>query len=325
MPLMPPPAPESSSRRTEVKNKSKNPEWFASEGSGAAPTYGACEMEFKPIPLLDDVASKVPFYVPSETSEMRIDVAEDPEVFWERLSDGVDGHLLGWARRLRARLQLRLRAGLSEGGGDPAGPRRRVHGPHDQLALQWRPHRLRARPGRSRWSVSYLVDLLERLSVASERQNLHVLSHSLGSRGVMLALESLRRISPHRRSSAAGCFWLPISIPRPSSSTVSRLAPMVESITLYASRHDTPLKVSRRLTRVASSGRGWRVPHSSRRDGNDRRFARRPLPDPGPRVLLLPSTGRVGPRAAPEHGAECRRPAGLASEILEWPDLLGGG
>jgi esterase/lipase superfamily enzyme len=97
------------------------------------------------------------------------------------------------------------------------------------------------------WSVSFLADLLERLSMSFGPSNLHVLSHSLGARGAMLALERLREDCANRPVIGRWVLLAPDIDSQIFVDSISRLEPMADSLTLYASSTDTPLKVSRRL------------------------------------------------------------------------------
>lgn len=229
------------------RNLVEEPQAVRFEGQRGTPAYGTCEMEFKPIPLLDDVASKVPFYVPSETSEMRIELEENPEAFWERLSTDragtssaglvvfVHGYSYDFARSCRRAVEIQ----------------RDLAGEATVLLISW-PSNGDATDyvpdlADLEWSVPFLADLLERLSVSFGPSNLHVLSHSLGARGVMLALERLRKDHANRPVVGRWVLLAPDIDSQIFVDSISRLEPMAESLTLYASSTDTPLKVSRRL------------------------------------------------------------------------------
>ncbi len=54
-------------------------------GDRGAPHFGRCEVEFTPIPIVDEVASRMPFYVKSETKEVLLADKVESALFWEAL------------------------------------------------------------------------------------------------------------------------------------------------------------------------------------------------------------------------------------------------
>ena len=47
-------------------------------------------VRFKPIPLMNQLAAKMPFYLPSETNDMRVVEHLEAEVFWGQLTTAVE-------------------------------------------------------------------------------------------------------------------------------------------------------------------------------------------------------------------------------------------
>ena len=216
-------------------------------GQRGSPSFGTCEIEFKPIPLLGDVAAKVPFYVPSETSEMRIEAQEDPEVFWDHLSTEVEStstqevvlYVHGYSYDFERGCERAAEVQRSLAG---AATVVMFSWPSNGQATDYVPDL-----GDLEWSVPDLVDLLEQLTSRMGPSNIHVLSHSLGLRGVALALARLREENVDLPVIGRLVLLAPDFDSQSFVELLPRLAPTAESITLYASSTDTPLKVSHRL------------------------------------------------------------------------------
>ena len=54
------------------------------------PHFGHCEVEFTPIPLINPIASKLPFYLQSETNVVSLAKQTDPSVFWDQLTVAIE-------------------------------------------------------------------------------------------------------------------------------------------------------------------------------------------------------------------------------------------
>lgn len=96
-------------------------------------------------------------------------------------------------------------------------------------------------------SVPFLAETLEQLSGRFGSENVQVLSHSLGARGMMLTFEKLEASSADQPVVSRWVLLAPDIDSQVFVELLPRLGPMAESITLYASSNDTPLKVSQRL------------------------------------------------------------------------------
>ncbi len=216
-------------------------------GQRSTPSFGTCEVEFKPIPILGEVASKVPFYVPSETGEMRIEVQEDPEVHWNQLSAATDGTSKGEIVVFVHGYSYDFKRGCRRA----VEIQRALEGEATVLMLSW-PSNGDATDyapdvADLEWSVPFLAETLEQLSDRFGSENVHVLSHSLGARGMTLTLEMLEASSADRPVIGRWVLLAPDIDSEVFVGLLPRLEPMAESITLYASSNDAPLKVSRRL------------------------------------------------------------------------------
>jgi esterase/lipase superfamily enzyme len=216
-------------------------------GDRGEPHFGRCEVEFTPIPIMDEVARKVPFYVPNETNEISVAEQADPHKFWERLSARVaqtssesvvvfvHGYNYGFDRNCHMAAELqRTLSGRSTvvvfswpSNGNPAD-----YVP-DQVDVEW--------------SVPFLAQFLAVLSTRFGADNVNVLAHSLGSRGVVYALERLRADLPARPVIGHLVLLAPDFDSQTFVDLLPRLDPLTRSVTLYASSNDTPLKLSRKV------------------------------------------------------------------------------
>jgi esterase/lipase superfamily enzyme len=225
-------------------------------GRRGEPAYGRCEVQFNPIPIVNRMAPKVPFHLPSETRDLEIAGGWDLDGFLDRVTAAaaattsgsavlfVHGYNYDFARtcRMAAELQRDLAdAGTVVMFSWPANglPTDYVQ---DQADVEW--------------SVPFLADLIDRLGEALGPEKVQLLAHSLGTRGVVMALQRLR--SDRGEGMVAG--RLVLLAPDFDSQTfvelLPRLRPMTGGITLYASANDAPLKVSRQVSGYPRLGEG---------------------------------------------------------------------
>jgi len=201
---------------------------------------GRCRVGYRPIPLTRDLAGAVKFFVPTDFQAIETVELLDRAQFESALPARpeapmvlfVHGYSYGFDKtcRMGANLQRMLGDGATVvmfSWPSDANPADYVA---DQVDVEW--------------SVPALAGLIERLGARQDRGPLRILAHSLGSRGVLLALA-----------------WLELAgLPPPYAEHLVLLAPdydtasfkhqfdgisrRVERITLYASANDTPLKFS---------------------------------------------------------------------------------
>lgn len=230
-----------------AQKKVDNPRLVRFGGQRGNPSFGTCEAEFQTIPILEDVAAKVPFYVPKETAELHIDEEEDPAVFWDEVSSGrqstpagsivvfVHGYSYDFKRGCRRAVEIQ----------------RALEGKATVLLLSWPsngdPTDYAPDVEDLVSSVPFLAETLQQISDRFGSENVHVLSHSLGARGMTLTLEMLEATSADKPVIGRWVLLAPDIDSEVFVELLPRLGPMAESITLYASSNDTPLKVSRRL------------------------------------------------------------------------------
>ena len=97
------------------------------------------------------------------------------------------------------------------------------------------------------WSVPFLATVLSKIADRVGRRNVQVLAHSMGSRGILFALQRLRADSPKRPLINQLVLLAPDFDSQTFVELLPRLVPLTGNITLYASSNDTPLKASRQL------------------------------------------------------------------------------
>ena len=225
-------------------------------GDRGVPAYGRCEVAFEPIPGLHQVTDKLPFYLPSEINSVRLAGEFAADDFWGRLETGVGaaggslvvfvhGYNYGFERtcRMASELQRNLGAGAAV------------------LMFSWPANGIPTDYVRDQadveWSVPFLAEFLATAASRLGSDRVQVLAHSLGTRGVLHALERMRA----DRVPAPAVGRLVLLAPDYDSQTfierLPRIAGMVaEPITLYASENDTALKVSRGLSGYPRLGEG---------------------------------------------------------------------
>jgi esterase/lipase superfamily enzyme len=226
-------------------------------GDRGEPHYGVCRVVFKRIAMMDGLASKLPFYVPSETREVQIAEQAEPRVFWGHLSKRVSetrersvvlfvhGYNYGFERTCRMGAELRRRlAGISEvvlfswpSNGNPGDYLQ------DQVDVEW--------------SVPFLVRTIARLKThLGHGTRVHVMAHSLGSRGTFFSLERLRADLGNRPLLDQLILLAPDFDAETFADVYSRISPLARHVTLYASSKDNALAVSRQLNGHPRLGEG---------------------------------------------------------------------
>lgn len=216
-------------------------------GERGSLSLGRCEVAFSPIPIIDRFAHRVPFYVPDETREVRFERQGDAGIFWEQLSAEVartssrsvavfvHGYNYGFERHciVAAELQRTLQDGALV------------------LMFSWpsngRPSDYIADQADVEWSVGLLARVLTQLGERLGPERVQVLAHSLGSRGVLFALERLRAEREQRPVIGPLVLMAPDFDAQTFVGRLPALVPLTAGITLYASSNDMPLKVSRQL------------------------------------------------------------------------------
>jgi esterase/lipase superfamily enzyme len=236
--------------------------WFATnrqrEAAGSAadtytgergkPHFGRCTVEFTQIPVMNHIAPEVSFHVPTEKRKLQSAEPLDEARFWESLTKAVakveSGSLVLFVHGYNYDFEKTC--------GMAVEMQRVLSGKAVVLMFSW-PSNGAATDYVSdqadvEWSVPFLADLIARLGDNLGRENVQVLAHSLGSRGVTFALQRLRSKGGRQPSISRLVLLAPDFDSQTFVDMLPEISPMAGGITLYASENDTPLKASRKLS-----------------------------------------------------------------------------
>ncbi len=216
---------------------------------------GRCDVAFTPIRILDNIARDAPLYIPSDDEEI-VGVTEMAmQTFWnEYVSDNtgqrpllyVHGYNIGFdkgcfrAARFIENLALGRRVLL-------------FSWPSDGFALNYMRDEADLH-----WSVKTLREVITRMEILFGRGNFDILGHSLGARGVALALSTLPRFDDHGDPLVDKLVLVAADI---DADIFDQFLPLLRSqakhITAYVSQNDNALALSRELhgyPRLGESG-----------------------------------------------------------------------
>ena len=225
-------------------------------GERGEPSFGRCEVMFKPIPMMDMVAPALPFYVPSETNRVRVSEQTDQDAFWARvLAEAgrtrsgsvvlfIHGYNYGFDRTCRMAAELA----------------RDLDGGALLIMFSWPANGLAtdyvSDQADLEWSVPFLAGFIAQAGDRIGPDRVQLLAHSLGSRGLIFALQRLRADRGEAPVIGKLVLLAPDFDTQVFVELLPRLRPMTGGITLYASGNDTPLKVSRQLSGYPRLGEG---------------------------------------------------------------------
>lgn len=223
-------------------------------GRRGNPIFGRCEVEFTPIPIVKDVASKLPFYLQGETDSVKSVEATSHSQFWTQLDDAVrinssdsvvlfiHGYNYNFERACLMAAQMQ----------------RSLEGMTTIIAFSWPSNGVPSDYVSDlvdvEWSVPLLADFISQLSERFGSKGVQVVAHSMGSRGAIFAFQKLEaeKIEPPVIAK------LVLLAPDFDSQTFVNILPGIKAvaghITLYASANDTPLKFSHQLSRYPRLG-----------------------------------------------------------------------
>jgi esterase/lipase superfamily enzyme len=216
-------------------------------GQRGEPAFGLCEVEFKPIPGVGGIAEKVPFYLPSESKALRIEEQVHEGAFWDRLrvaaAATTSGHVVVFIHGYSYDFERAC---------DRAAEAQRVLADEATVLLfTWpsngRPTDYASDATDLEWSVPFLMKVLRQVSDLVGAEQVQVLAHSLGSRGVVEAMLGLKSEGLSAKLLNQLVLLAPDLDAASFVDVVPELDPLAGGITLYASGNDTPLKFSRQL------------------------------------------------------------------------------
>lgn len=217
-------------------------------GERGEPHFGRCDVEFTPIPIINQVAPKIPFYIQRETNRVSLTEPKDSALFWmqvraavEQTSSGslvlfVHGYNYGFERTCRMAAEMQ----------------RSLEGKATVVVFSWPSNGLPSDYVRDQadmeWSVPALADFIRQLSSRLGQDRVQVVAHSLGSRGVIFALQRLGAEGVESPVIDQLVLMAPDFDSQTFIDLLPGLAPLAGGITLYASDKDTPLKLSHQLS-----------------------------------------------------------------------------
>ena len=216
-------------------------------GQRGEPSFGMCEVEFKPIPGMGAIAQKMPFFLPSESSALRIEEQVHEDAFWDRLAAAATATSTG-----NVVIFIHGYSYDFERACDRAAEAQRVlEDKATVLMFTWpsngRPTDYASDATDLDWSVPFLMTVLRQVKDRVGAEHVQVLAHSLGSRGVVEALWGLKTEGVSERLMDQLVLLAPDIDSASFVEVLPDLGTLAEGITLYASSTDTPLKFSRQL------------------------------------------------------------------------------
>jgi esterase/lipase superfamily enzyme len=239
---------------TNRKHDEDKPVADTYNGDRGEPHFGRCVVEFTPIPIINDVAPKLPFYLPSETNVVSLAEQTDLPLFWkqlgaavERTSSGsvvlfVHGFNYGFGRTCRMAAELQ----------------RSLQGKATVVAFSWPSNGLPSEYMRDQadieWSVPLLADFIGQLGDRIGTENVQLMAHSLGSRGAIFALQRLGAGQGPRPAIGQLVLLAPDFDAQTFVDLLPGLVSLAGGITLYASGNDTPLRLSHQLSGYSRLG-----------------------------------------------------------------------
>jgi esterase/lipase superfamily enzyme len=216
-------------------------------GDRGAPHFGRCEVEFTPIPIVDELAAIMPFYLKSETRAVLLAEQTETRLFWEELgaaaartSSGsvvlfVHGYNYSFERTCRMAAEMQ----------------RYLQDKATVVVFSWPSNGLPSDYVRDQadieWSVPLLTTFIRRLGDRVGKDNVQIVAHSLGSRGVIFALQRLGAGRAERPAIGNLVLLAPDFDSWSFIDLLPGFLPLAGQISLYASANDTPLKFSRQL------------------------------------------------------------------------------
>jgi esterase/lipase superfamily enzyme len=206
---------------------------------------GICELERTPLNSLKSIAEKAPFHIPDEIVKVDAITKLSIEDFWQRMQNASNGQApvlyshgfyISFERGCKRALILKESLGLEGRFALFSWPSDGAitNYTHDEADLYWSVDPLR----------QVLADMIKRFG----KGNVNIVAHSLGTRGVMLALVLLAQTQQDNKplfnqvvliapDIDVGIFkqYLPL------------IRPLARNMTVYVSSNDSPLALSQQV------------------------------------------------------------------------------
>ncbi|MGV6825444.1 MAG: alpha/beta hydrolase [bacterium] len=226
---------------------------------------GNCDLEFEPIEILKPLADSVSIYIPEETLDVVAVRETDQQTFWSQIRHTANGkrpvmylhgYNISFERGCRRASLLQKAVGL-EG-------RFLMFGwPSDGAVLNYTRDEADLY-----WSVKPLMQTIQEMTREFGPGGFDIVAHSLGTRGVFMALIQLANGSKHHTPLVNQLVLVAPDIDAGIFTQYSGLLRQItNNITIYTSSHDNPLKVSREVhgyPRLGESGK-----HLNKLEGMD--------------------------------------------------------
>lgn len=202
-----------------------------------------CAVGYRPIPMSDDVAGRVDFFVPTDFQRIESVETLQADTFERAIAADaskpvvlfVHGYAYGFERTCRMGVALqRMLADRATvvmfSWPSDANPADYVA---DQVDMEW--------------SVPALADLMQRMRARVGPERLRLVAHSLGTRGVLFALGWLRLEGEQEPIADHLVLLAPDYDTAAFRQQFDQFRTMIGQLTLYASTNDTPLLFSQTL------------------------------------------------------------------------------
>ena len=206
--------------------------------------YGVCAVNFSDIPAISYLSERLPFYLPNQTRSLAAVERLEAHVFWSRLGGGRTGQpLLGYIHGYNIDFAKACRrAAVFQGVLGVDGGLALFSWPSLGTALKYAEDETNVR-----WSVPQIEAFVRGLAARSPTGQVDLVAHSLGSRGLLDALENLACELHPRVPIRQLVLVAPDVDAATGAAQLGRIRSLVERITLYVADSDKPLRLSREL------------------------------------------------------------------------------
>ena len=213
-------------------------------GERGSLTVGTCELSRKPINSLKSIAEKAPFYIPDEVVKLNSISESSIEDFWRALQQSsgdqpptlyMHGFYISFERGCKRASLLKQSLGLK-------GRFLLFSWPSAGAILDYTQDEADLY-----WSVAPLRGVLDDMLGRFGAGNVNLVSHSLGTRGVMLALVLLAQSQPEAPLFNQVVFVAPDIDAGIFEQYLPMIRPLARNMTVYVSSNDSPLALSQQV------------------------------------------------------------------------------
>lgn len=206
---------------------------------------GICELARTPLNSLKSIAAKAPFHIPDEIVKLDAITELSIEDFWQRMQNASNGQApvlymhgfyISFERGCRRALILKESLGLEGRFALFSWPSDGAitNYTHDEADLYWSVDPLR----------QVLADMIKRF----DKGNVNIVAHSLGTRGVMLALVLLAQAQQDNNPLFNQVVLIAPDIDVGTfKQYLPLIRPLARNMTVYVSSNDSPLALSRQV------------------------------------------------------------------------------